>query len=63
MRLNKFLVLIITLCLFIIGCSKDNQATDSSYNSTKVKTLLDAGKYVPDIGTFLQIGEIGRAHV
>ncbi|HDL02057.1 MAG TPA: S9 family peptidase, partial [candidate division Zixibacteria bacterium] len=53
---NKFLVLIITLCLFIIGCSKDNQATDSSYNSTKVKTLLDAGKYVPDIGTFLQIG-------
>lgn len=56
MHSNKFLILLVAIILLIAGCSKDKQTTNTTNDSAKVKSLLDAGKYVPDIGTFLQIG-------
>ncbi len=56
MRLNKILTLLIAVVLFTAGCSNDKQTSYNADNSVKVKSLLDADKYIPDIGTFLQIG-------
>lgn len=48
--MRKFLFMSLLLCIFAL--SLNIQAEDSE----EVTSLLDHGKYIPDIGTFLQIG-------
>ncbi len=41
------------MLIFLAGCSSQNGTDDTT---AKVESLLDQGKYIPDIATFLQIG-------
>ncbi|MEW6412418.1 MAG: S9 family peptidase [Candidatus Zixiibacteriota bacterium] len=52
--LLSFIIVSMTVVAVILtGCSSQNGADEPT---AKVESLLDKGKYIPDIGTFLQIG-------
>ncbi len=50
---HKLTLLFVALFAMLAGCSAQDQSAEQT---AKVASLLDKGKYVPDIGTFLQIG-------
>lgn len=53
LRKQSIMLLFAAMAIVLVGCSSQNETVQPA---AKVTSLLDQGKYIPDIGTFLQIG-------